>query len=389
MTSYRVGVIFGGRTTEHEVSVVTGIQVMKFLSRRHTVIPIYISKDGRWYTGEKLTNLDVYKGFNPKDPSLLPLAFSPDTGMQVVQNPFPKGFLDKPKKLELDVVFPAMHGMNGEDGTLQGLLELADLPYVGAGVLASAICMDKVMTKVVLSGQGLPVVDYLAFSRSEWEQQEAEIVSRIEAKFTYPVIVKPARLGSSIGIEVAGNTDDLKFHISVASHFDSKIIVETYLKNKLDINCSVLGNEKLTASVTEQPVSSEMLLSFAEKYLQGQRTQGMQGAKRIIPAPLTAEMTEKVQRMAVEAFRCVGGRGIARIDFLLDPETQALYVNEINTLPGSMAFYLWEPAGIPPEGLVDRLVELAVEEHREKSKTNYTSNNPLLLHDGFLGLKKA
>jgi D-alanine-D-alanine ligase len=389
MTNYRVGVIFGGRTTEHEVSVVTGIQVMKFLSRRHTVIPIYISKDGRWYTGDKLTDLDMYKGFNPKDSGLMPLAFSPDTGIQAVQNPFPKGLLDKPKKLELDVVFPAMHGMNGEDGTLQGLLELANLPYVGSGVLASAICMDKVMTKVVLRGQGLPVVDYLSFSRSQWEREEDEIVARIEAKFSYPVIVKPVRLGSSIGIEVAGNADDLKFHISVASHFDSKIIVETYVKDKLDINCSVLGNEALTASVTEQPVSQELLLSFADKYLQGQRARGMEGAKRLIPAPITAELTAEVERMAIEAFRCVGGRGIARIDFLLDPAAQALYVNEINTLPGSLAFYLWEPAGIPPEALVDKLVELALEEHREKSKTNFTSNNTLLQHSDFLGLKKA
>jgi D-alanine-D-alanine ligase len=363
--------------------------VMKFLAKNHTVVPIYITKDGRWFTGEKLTNLDMYKGFNPKDPGLVPLAFSPDTGIQVVQNPFPRGILDKPKKLELDVVFPAMHGMNGEDGTLQGLLELANLPYVGAGVLASAICMDKVMTKIVLCGQGLPVVDYVAFSRAEWERAEDEIVQRVESRFSYPVIVKPARLGSSIGIEVAPNADDLKFHISVASHFDSKIIVERYLKDKLDINCSVLGNEELAASVTEQPSSREMLLSFADKYLQGQRAQGMEGAKRIIPAPLTAEMTTRVREMAVEAFRCVGGRGIARIDFLIDPANQALYVNEINTLPGSMAFYLWEPAGIPPEALVNKLVDLALEEHREKNKTNYTSNNMLLQHSDFLGLKKA
>jgi D-alanine-D-alanine ligase len=389
MANYRVGVIIGGRSTEHEVSVVTGVQVMKFLSKRHTVVPIYITKEGAWLTGAKLANLETYKNLNLKDPELQPLVITPDRSLGAIQNPFPKGLLEKPKKVELDVVFPAMHGMNGEDGTLQGLLELADLPYVGAGVLASAICMDKVMTKVVLRGSGLPILDFIAFTRAEWEREEEAIVGRIEAKFGYPVIVKPARLGSSIGIEMAANPDDLRFHISVATHFDQKIIIEPYLKDRVDINCSVMGNAELVASVCEQPVSHEALLTFADKYLQGQNAQGMEGAKRIVPAPISTEMTAEVQRLAKEAFRAVDGRGIARIDFLLDRATQKLYVNELNTLPGSFAFYLWEPVGVSPEELVDRLVHLAVEAHREKAKTQFTSGNQLLQHADFLGLKKA
>jgi D-alanine-D-alanine ligase len=389
MANYRVGVIIGGRSTEHEVSVVTGVQVMKFLSKRHTVVPIYITKEGAWLTGAKLANLETYKNLNLKDPELQPLVITPDRSLGAIQNPFPKGLLEKPKKVELDVVFPAMHGMNGEDGTLQGLLELADLPYVGAGVLASAICMDKVMTKVVLRGSGLPILDFIAFTRAEWEREEEAIVGRIEAKFGYPVIVKPARLGSSIGIEMAANPDDLRFHISVATHFDHKIIIEPYLKDRVDLNCSVMGNAELTASVCEQPVSHEALLTFADKYLQGQHAQGMEGAKRIVPAPISTEMTAEVQRLSKETFRAVDGRGIARIDFLLDRATQKLYINELNTLPGSFAFYLWEPVGVSPEELVDRLVHLAVEAHQEKAKTQFTSSNQLLQHADFLGLKKA
>ncbi|HEY3343450.1 MAG TPA: D-alanine--D-alanine ligase family protein [Anaerolineaceae bacterium] len=389
MANYRVGVIVGGRSTEHEVSVVTGVQVMKFLSKRHTVAPIYITKEGAWLTGAKLSNLETYKNLNPKDPDLQTLVITPDRTIGAIQNPLPKGLLDKPKKFDLDVVFPAMHGMNGEDGTLQGLLELADLAYVGAGVLASAVCMDKVMSKVVLRGSGLPILDFIHFTRAEWEREEEAIVGRIEAKFGYPVIIKPARLGSSIGIEVAANADDLRFHISVATHFDQKIIIEPYLKDRVDINCSVMGNAELVASVCEQPVSHEALLTFADKYLQGQNAQGMEGAKRIVPAPISTEMTAEVQRLAKEAFRAVDGRGIARIDFLLDRATQKLYVNELNTLPGSFAFYLWEPVGVSPEELVDRLVHLAVEAHREKAKTQFTSGNQLLQHADFLGLKKA
>ena len=388
MANYRVGVICGGRSTEHEVSVVTGVQMMKYLSRRHTVVPIYITKDGSWYTGAKLANLETYKSFNPKDPEIQPVVITPDREIGILQNPVPKGLLDKPKKLALDVIFPAMHGMNGEDGTLQGLLELVDLPYVGSGVLGSAICMDKAIAKTVLRGSGLPVLDFISFTRAEWEQEEEAIVTRVEAKFGYPVIVKPARLGSSIGIEVASKPDDLRFHVSVASHFDQKIIIEPYLKDRVDINCSVMGNDELTASVCEQPVSHEALLTFADKYLQGQRAQGMEGAKRIVPAPISPEMTAEVQRLAKEAFRAVDARGIARIDFLLDRAAQKLYVNEINTLPGSFAFYLWEPAGTPPEELVDCLVDLAVEAHREKNKTQFTSGNQLLQHSDFLGLKK-
>lgn len=388
MPNLRVAVIFGGRTTEHEVSVVTGIQVMQLLAKHHVVIPIYITKEGCWLTGKKLGELDAYKGFNPKDPALEQIVITPDTGLQVITNPMPRGMLEKPKKLEVDVIFPTMHGMNGEDGTLQGLLELANLPYVGSGVLASATSIDKVAAKVAMRGAGIPVLDDVWFYRAEWERNEDAIVARIEQKFSYPVIVKPVRLGSSIGIAVASNADDLRFDVSVASHFDNKIMVEPYLQDRMEVNCSVLGNLDLQASVCEQPLTGAQFLSFEDKYLQGQRERGMEGAKRIIPAPIAEEMTHRVQQMAKDAFRAVDGRGIARIDFMLDTRNSKLYVNELNTLPGSFSFYLWEPAGIAPVELVDRLVELALEEYREKRKTNYTSGNQLLSSSGFLGLKK-
>ncbi len=388
MAKYRVAVMFGGRSTEHEVSVVTGIQVMNYLAKTHEVIPIYITKDGHWLTGKKLTSLASYKKFDPKDPELERLVITPDTGLKAIRNPQPKGLLEKPRTIEIDVVFPAFHGMNGEDGTVQGLLELVDLPYVGSGVAASAVCIDKELTKVVLRGCGLDVLEYLAISRAEWEADEDTIVSKIEERFGYPVIVKPARLGSSIAVEVAHDADELKFHTSVASHFDAKIIIEPYLANKVDINCSVLGLDNPQPSILEQPVSKDTLLSFADKYLAGNRERGMEGAKRIIPAPISADMTAKIQRMAVQAFKAVGASGVARIDFLFDPAAHQVYVNEINTLPGSISYYLWEPQGMTGEVLVEKLLELALQAHREKRKTNFSSGQLLLSHVDFLGLKK-
>jgi D-alanine-D-alanine ligase len=388
MANERIGVVFGGRTTEHEVSVVTAIQIMRLLSKNHPIIPLYITKEGCWYTGKKLTDLDFFKHFDPKDPGVEPVVLTGDVSLPVLANPLPKGLMAKPHKLEIDVLFPAMHGMNGEDGTIQGLFEMANLPYVGSGVLASAICIDKVMTKVVLAGSDLPILDYLWFSRAEWEKDEDLVVTRIQEKIGLPVIVKPARLGSSIGIAVARTADDLKFDISVATHFDSKIIIEPYLENRTDLNVSVLGNYDLQPSLVEQPLSKDQLLTFEEKYLAASRDRGMEGAKRIIPAPISESMTQKLQNMAMDVFRSVDARGIARIDFLLNQSTGQVYVNEINTLPGSFAYYLWEPLGITPEALMNRLIDLALEEFREKGKTNFTSGNQLLLNTGFLGLKK-
>ncbi len=389
MNPSRIGVIFRSRNTEHEISIVTGMQVISFLSGRYDVVPIYITKDGAWLTGAKLSRIETFKSFNPKDPELQPVVITPDTGLQTIINPSPKGLLGKPKKIEIDVIFPTIHGLHGEDGTIQGLLELANIPYVGSGVLASSICMDKVVTKVVLKGNGLPVLDCIWFWRSDWEKDEDLIVHKIETQYTYPVIVKPARLGSSIGVVVAKDRDELKFNISVASNYDTKILVEPFIENHVEINCSVLGNENPRPSVCEQPLSRASLLTYEDKYLHGQSERGMEGAKRIIPAPISPEMTERIQQMAVDAFRSVDGAGIARVDFLLDKDTGEVYVNELNTLPGSIAFYLWKHSGISPQQLVDELINLAVQKHREKNRTRYYSDPLLMQNIELMSLHKA
>lgn len=389
MSRYRVGVIFGSRSTEHEVSIVTAMQVIRFLSKRHDVVPIYITKDGTWLTGQKLASIDVYKAFDPKDPDLHAIVITPDTGLQTILDPLPKGFLSKPKRLDLDVIFPVFHGAHGEDGTIQGLLELANLPYVGAGVLGSCIGIDKIVTKAVLSEHGLPVLEYLWFTRFDWKQNHQEVVAKVQRRFSFPVIVKPASLGSSIGIQRAENLEDLQFAIDTAIHYGKRILVEPSIENKQEINCSVLGNENPIPSVCEQPVSRDVFLSYRDKYLHDRSDRGMEGAARIIPAPIVSELTERIQQLAIQAFRCIGGLGIARVDFILDRETDSIYVNELNTMPGSISYYLWEPSGIMPEQLVDRLIELAFQAHREKCTTTYSIATPLLQQADLLALKKG
>ena len=394
--NYTVGVIFGSRSPEHEVSIVSALQVMDFLSKRHTVVPIYISKEGKWFTGDKLLKAASYQNLDLKDPDLKPLVITPDPSFKVLKNPLGKGLLSKPKEIKIDIAFPVMHGLHGEDGTIQGLLELANMPYVGSDQIASAVCIDKVITKLTLAGAGIPVLDYVWFTRLEWEAGEDRIVQKIEQKLGYPVIIKPARLGSSIGISVAKDVDELRFNISVASHFDSKILVEPCLQDKIEVNCAVLGFEDPRPSICEQPLSGGALLSFEDKYLQGSSTQGMEGAKRIIPAPIGEALTQKIQDLAVQAFKTVGARGIARIDFLLAPPTfgsppsagETVYINEINTLPGSIAYYLWQPMGVSPQQLVDELLEMGFRAHKEKNRSRFSQGPMLLANIDLLHLHK-
>ncbi len=388
MAKYKVGVLFGSRTTEHEVSVVTAMQVIGFLSKRHDVIPIYITREGAWYTGEKLAKIESYKDFSPNDPDLQRVALTPDTGLQAILDPLPKRALQKPKQLDLDVIFPVFHGLYGEDGTVQGLLELVNIPYVGFDVLGSSIGIDKIVTKAVMQANDLPVLDYVWFTRSDWEQDSQAVLDKVNAKFSLPVIIKPARLGSTIGIQRVNPGDDLAYAIDVAIHYDSRILVEPCVQNKMEINCSVLGNEDPIPSVCEQPVSRDQLLSYEEKYLHGEGDRGMEGSERLIPAPISEERTQMIQDLAIRAFKACGGLGICRIDFMIDQDTDQVYVNELNTMPGSISFYLWEPSGVSPEELVDRLLDLAFQAHREKRKTTYTFASTLLQQADLLGVKK-
>jgi D-alanine-D-alanine ligase len=386
-----VGVIFGGRSVEHDVSVVTGHQVMQaFDPQRYEVVPIYINRDGRWYTGAPLLDLKNFQDDVTSHKDVVETLISPSVQHHgLIINPAPRGMFSRSQIKRLDVVFPAIHGTHGEDGTLQGLLELADIPYVGCGVLASAVANDKALTKQVLRQNGIPVVDGITFTRNEWEQDPDAIIGRITSELTFPIFVKPVTLGSSIGIarvEASQVEDLLQAHIDVAANLDRRLMVESAVSDCVEINCSVLGDDRnLQASVLEQPVSWEQFLTYEEKYLRG--GEGMKSAERLIPAPISPELTKRIQSLAKNAFRAIDGRGIARIDFLIRPEQDEVFLNEINTMPGSLAFYLWQETGITPRQVVERLVELAREAHAQKRRNTYNYQTSLISLTAARGVK--
>ena len=397
MPPLRVGMIFGGRSVEHEVSVLTAHQAMAALPRdRYTPIPIYISKEGRWFTGAALMDLANYTDLDQLQTLAEPVLFSADStqpGLLPRRAPERKGlFGSKSAEAEiepLDIAFPLLHGSHGEDGTIQGLFELADLPYVGCGVEAAAVGMDKLMAKVALRAAGLPVLPDYAISRARWQREPEAVLGEIEAAFPYPVFVKPVTLGSSIGVTRAEDRTALQFAIDVAATYDSRVMVEPAQENIYEINCSALGDaSEARASVCERPVSAGTL-SYDEKYLKGGKSKGMSGARRIIPADISPELTSAIQETAVKTFRAIGAAGVSRVDFLLHPNTGVYYVNEINTLPGSLSFYLWEPSGVPFPELLTTLIGYAQARHREKRRNTYTFDSSLLRINPLLGAKTA
>jgi D-alanine-D-alanine ligase len=386
MSLQRVGVIFGGRSVEHEVSVLTAHQAMAALRpERYTALPIYITKAGQWLTGPALRTLDHFRDLERLPALAESVVFSPDaTRPGVLHQPVTErrrwfGGGDAAPRLEpLDVVFPLVHGTHGEDGTLQGLCELADLPYVGSGVAASAIAMDKVLTKVVLRGASLPVLDDLPLTRARWEAAPDAVVAEAEARFGYPVFVKPVSLGSSIAVARADDGMALRQALAVAATYDRQIMIEPAAQGVIEVNCAVLGDgADNRASVCEQPVSAG-LLSYEDKYLHGDKQQGMKGARRIIPAPLPPALTEAIQSAARRAFAAIGAAGVARVDLLVRPEEGVFFINEINPIPGSLAFYLWEPAGLDFPTLLDQLIELAQARHQEKRRSTFSFASSLL-----------
>lgn len=384
-----VGVIFGSRSVEHDVSIVTAQQVMQALRPdKYEVVPIYITRAGRWLTGPALRNLSTFKADDVTEiMGIKEVVVSPDTQHQgLIVTPL-SGFFSRSRAQRLDVVFPALHGSHGEDGTLQGLLELANIPYVGAGVMASALARDKIMLKTVLAQHGFPVVKFLSFSRHAWVNDPDTILGRIESEIGYPVFVKPASLGSSIGIARANTAAEARNFLNVAANFDRRLLVEAAVGDAIEINCAVMGNYELQASVLEQPISWQEFLTYEEKYMRSEGAAGMKGAERKIPAPVSDELTARIKQMAIDAFTAIDGRGIARVDFLVREAAGEVFLNEINTLPGSMAFYLWQEEGLSPADVVDRLIALAVEAYADKRKTVYNFKTPLIDHAAARGLK--
>ncbi len=362
----RVGVIFGGRSGEHEVSLRSAESIINALDReKYQVVPIAITKEGKWLASSAATNLLPHAVIEHADQHVAILGDPTERGLARFNHEGRSG-----QREILDLVFPVLHGTYGEDGTIQGLLEMAHLPYVGCGVLASATGMDKVVMKRLFRECGLPIVDFTDFLRAQWEALPREIARRVIAEIGFPCFVKPANLGSSVGISKAIDEKTLDEAIALAAQFDRKIMVERGVDAR-EIEVAVLGNDEPVASLPGEivPQSAEFY-DYKAKYVDDQ------GARLIIPAELSAELTAEIQRMAIQSFRAIDGSGLARVDFFLERKTGRLLVNEINTMPGftSISMYpkLWEATGLGYSQLIDRLIELAFERHREKSR-NLTS----------------
>lgn len=374
-----MGVAFGGRSVEHDVSIITGLQALGVLEERHAPVPIYIARSGRWFTGETLRELSVYQ--DGEDPQAEEVHFDLHNG-RLLRAASAGGLLRgrrPPESIELDVVVLATHGTQGEDGCLQGALELARLPYVGPPVGAAAAAMDKVTTKALLEQAGLPVLPHLALRREEWDKDKSGVLVRVREAFDFPMYVKPSSLGSSVGVSRCADDTELADALELGFELDRACLVEPSVEGGIEVNCAVIGRPGVTprASVCEQPVAAEEFLSFEDKYMGGAKSEGMKGAQRLIPAPLPDALTERVGELAKRSFTAFACAGVTRVDFLIDAHEQ-VYVNELNTIPGSFSFYLWEPAGLPFADLMDELVDLALADQREKLRTTTVFSTNLL-----------
>ena len=373
-----VAVFFGGRSVEHEISVISASQAMHAMNReKYNVIPIYISKQGRWYTGDALFDVANYRDMKALTDKCEEVFMRPEYGDFNLYKAKTKLFGSN-VYATIDVVIPVLHGTNGEDGIFEGVLETIGIPYAGCNTVASANGMDKVTMKMILKECGIPVVDYVWFTDKQWYRQKDSIIADVEQKTGYPVIVKPANLGSSVGISSAANREELIESIENAEKYSTRIIVEDMVENLKEINCSVLGDcDDYRTSILEEPIKSGDFLTYEDKYMGGTKTnQGMQASQKRIPADLPQEITDRIRYLAGETFRVLSCHGVSRVDFMVDADTNNVYVNEINTIPGSLSFYLWEATGTSFDKLMDELVALALKRKREQGlkTTNFDHN---------------
>ena len=397
----KVGVIFGGESVEHEVSVISAMQAMNKLDQeKYEIIPIYITKDREWYTGEMLKDIEVYQ-----DLSLIKkygknvVLYYRDGSFVLQKKSFPRTIVG-----EVDIVLPVVHGTNVEDGGLQGYLQTIGVPFVGSDVYASVVGQDKVFMKDIWKNAKLPMTDYVWFYDIDYKQDSDEVIKKVE-KLSYPVIVKPATTGSSVGIAVCGNREELVSAIDDAIQYDKKILVEEVVQNLKEVNIAVMGNyEHQKVSEIEEVLSANKFLTYADKYigdgkgkLKGVKapvkgaSKGMASANRKLPAELSEKVRTEVEDVACEAFRALGSSGNSRIDFLVDEKTNKVYINEINSIPGSLAFYLWEAKEIDFSTVLDEMINIGVKDYKKRvSKTHSFETNILqgfAAHGGVKGLK--
>ncbi|MBR3637357.1 MAG: D-alanine--D-alanine ligase [Lachnospiraceae bacterium] len=385
----KVAMFFGGKSVEHEVSVISGIQAYLAMdTEKYEVTPVYLTKNNEMYVGEQIGNIEAYKDIDALLQKSQRVIMVGGEKVRFVSYP-PKKF-GKNVEIDVDVAFPVVHGTNVEDGAFQGYLKTVGIPFVGCDVTASAVGMDKYIQKTILDKAGVPVLDAALYTLSDYADMEA-LLNDAESRFGYPVIVKPVNLGSSVGISVAKDRVELSNSVDDAFHYATKVLIEHAITSLREINCSVLGDENdAIASECEEPLHSKDILSYEDKYVsnaKGGNAKGMASVSRIIPANLSPEDRENVREMAVKSFKALGCNGVARIDFMIDEDTGKLYFNEINTIPGSLAFYLWEPVGIPYSELLDRMITLALKRSRTEKALTFTFDTNILSNAGFGGAK--
>ncbi len=378
-----IAVLFGSRTCEHDVSIISGLQAAGALDKEnYDVTLIYIGRDGKWYIGDALKEVAFYRAFDEaKVQRVYPAG---EDGKLVLYRLAEKkklfGGLEYEKVRRIDVCVPVMHGLNGEDGTLQGMLELFNVPYTSAGVLGSAIGMDKIAMKLLFKGCGFPVLEGIWFDRVRWSENREAVMDEAVEKLGFPLVVKPANLGSSIGINMAHDRDALEDAIDTALAYDRRVLIEVGVKPLREVNCAVLGyGDRIETSVLEMPVSTQEILDFKGKYLRGGKGggKGMQSLARQIPAPVSEEIAQKIREISLAAFRAMDMKGVVRIDFILDAQNN-VYINEANTIPGSLAFYLWEPAGLKFSGLLDRMIEDALRANADRNGSVFSYDSSIL-----------
>lgn len=386
----KIAVLFGGKSVEHEVSVISAIQaIMSMDTSKYDIIPVYMTKKNEMYVGNQIGNIEAYKNINELlSKSQRVIMMNEDGKVKLVSYTAKK--IGKKFDETIDLVFPIVHGTNVEDGALQGYLKTMGVPFVGCDVTASAVGMDKYATKMILKDNGIPVLPAKLYTLSDYEEVE-KLLDRIENEFGYPVIVKPVNLGSSVGISVAKNRVELLNSIDDAFRYSTKVLVEHAITKLREINCSVLGDENdAMASECEEPLHTKDILSYEDKYVsnaKGSGSKGMASVSRKIPAELSPEKREEVRNLAVSAFKILGCNGVSRIDFMIDEDNDQLYFNEINTIPGSLSFYLWEPIGVPYKELLDKMIELALKRERIENNLTFTFDTNILNSNSLGGAK--
>lgn len=386
----RVAMMFGGKSVEHEVSVISGIQaILSMDTDKYEVIPVYMTKKNEMYIGDDIGNIEAYKDINGLlSRSQRVIMINEDGRVKLISFPIKK--FGKNTEVEIDIAFPVVHGTNVEDGAFQGYLKTMGIPFVGCDVTASAIGMDKYIMKAVLKEGNVPVLDARLYTLAHYREVNS-LLDDVENCIGYPVIVKPVNLGSSVGISVAKNRTELTASIDDAFRYATKVLVEHAITNLREINCSVLGDENdAIASECEEPLHTEDILSYEDKYVSNSKSggsKGMASVSRKIPAEISEEFREEIREMAVKSFKLLGCNGVARIDFMIDEDNGKLYFNEINTIPGSLAFYLWEPVGVPYRELLTRMIELCLKRARTEDGLTFTFDTNILNSASFGGSK--